>query len=179
MANEALIADLKLATQADANSFDIINCAGLTLNAGQVVLFQDPAVANDAARKAYVDAENDTLAALYDAELKQASKEKESLDSVRDVLNTELSQGLDAESKAMIRQVASNIRLGIDDPDFATKREVIEALNVQVHLLPDDGGSEREVKITCEIGDDTKLCNDHQGRHSRRSRGICFHDRFL
>jgi site-specific DNA recombinase len=119
--------------------------------------------------RAFGDADDDMLADVLKAQLREATQEKQTLETVRDEVEAELQQTLTAEKRATIRQTAANIRLGINDPDFATKREVVTALNVQVFVL-DEGndeveGGQRGVRITCEFGGSSVLRIDNLWYH--------------
>jgi site-specific DNA recombinase len=98
--------------------------------------------------RAFADAENDTTAEAFKAELKRAAREKNALATERDTLAAELEQvEVSPEVKASIMKLANEIQEQVRSAPFEQKRKLLEALDVQVQLVRTDDG--RALRVTC------------------------------
>jgi site-specific DNA recombinase len=98
--------------------------------------------------RAFADAEDDTTAEAFKAELKRSAREKDTLAAERGMLAAELEQGeISPEVKTSIMNLAQEIQKQVRVASFEQKRKLLEALDVQVRLVRTDKG--RALRVTC------------------------------
>jgi len=98
--------------------------------------------------QAFAEADDETTAEVFKDELKRVTREKKALLTERDVLKAEIEQGaVTPEVKAAILSQVEKMRLKFKDATFEQKRELLEALEVQVRLVRKEQG--RALKVTC------------------------------
>ncbi len=113
---------------------------------------------------AYGEAEDDEVASALNFELKQAGRERSELieEQARLVAKIGLNT-LTPEEIETIKRTAAELREEIDEADFATKRLMVDKINVQVQVQYDDEGR-RQLKATCEIKMDPDYLSVEQSR---------------
>jgi len=95
-------------------------------------------------------AENDTVADVIAKDLQDAGQRLKDLTEERDVLLGYIQQGgLTSDEIETIKRIAAELRAELSEPDFETKRYLIDRLNVRSRLRNDDSG--RWLDLTCEI----------------------------
>ena len=98
--------------------------------------------------RAFAEAEDDTTAEAFKAELKRAARQKDALATERDALAAELEQGeVSPEARASIMNLANEIQEQVRGASFRQKRKILEALDVQVRLVRTEEG--RALRVTC------------------------------
>ncbi len=86
--------------------------------------------------RAFADAEDDTTAEAFKIELRRASRENDAFVAERATLAIEIEHGaMTPEKRKAIMGLAERIRLEVETADFEQKRNLLEALGVQVRLV--------------------------------------------
>jgi hypothetical protein len=100
--------------------------------------------------RALARAENDIVAGTLQTELDAVGKHLTALTEERDWLLTYIGQGeLTPEEIEMVRHLVAEVRDELANPDFATKRYLVDKLNVRAVLKRQ--GEERWLEVTCGI----------------------------